>query len=145
MTVWQRRPGPWETPSQPFERVPPEKPSESWVIPGAPEADQLAVVRIRYTVANSWASLPLLGKTPRYLAMIEGSPWRLPVSLPPYLSEFDFPVRIPANQAVRIRFTVLSMLPSIRLHVEEVLVKMLQPDAQQKSFFLSSAGRSAGL
>jgi hypothetical protein len=135
-TVWQRKAGPWRMPSQNFQSIPREPHSDSYALPIATGSDRLGVVRVRYTITNPWAWIPLVGKTPRYLATIEGSPRRLPVSFPPYLSEFEFPVQLPPGHAVRLRFTTVSVLPGVLFRIDEVQTKVLDLDASQRAVFV---------
>ena len=88
--------------------------------------DQIAVVRVRYHIVNPWKWLPILGNTPRYLAVPEGTPRRLPVSFPPYERQFQFPVQIPPGKVVKLQFKTESLLPGVKLEPDQVEVKVLQ-------------------
>ena len=124
-TIWQRTPQAWRTASQDFQPIPPEPGSNSYVLRLASTSDRLGVVRVGYVVSNRWGWIPLLGNTPKYLATIEGSPRQLAISFPPYQSEFDFPVQLPRDRPVRIRFNSISLFPNISFQIKEVRAKVL--------------------
>lgn len=134
-SLWQRRAGPWRTPSQDFHSVAADPDAHLYTLPRVSGSDRIGIVRVRYTVSNRWAWIPLLGKTPRYLADIGGSPRQLPVSFPPYLSEFDFPVSLPAGRPVRIRFSTVSLLPGTVFRVDKVGIRILDRDPSQQAVF----------
>jgi hypothetical protein len=107
----------------------------SYTLPAADGSNRLGVVRVRYAVSNTLGWIPLLGKTPRYLATIEGSPRNLAISFPPYLSEFDFPVQLQPGHALSLQFTTASLLPGVVFRVREVQAKVLKPDPAQSAIF----------
>ena len=123
--IWQRTGEPWRQPATSFRTVKIDDGTHSAVLPLVSGPDRIGVVRVRYRVTNRWASIPLFGKTPRYLAVIEGSPRHLPVSFPPYQSEFEFPVQLQSGKPVTIRFRTDSLLPGAAIEPSEVQVKVL--------------------
>ena len=133
--VWHRNHAPWRDASEDFQVVPPDPKSATYTIAGTAEGDRVAVVQVRYSVTNRWAVFPLLGKTPRYLANIEGSPRHLAISFPPYATQFEFPVQLPARGAVKISFSTASLLPGAAIRPEDVRVKTLPWDPEQKQIF----------
>jgi len=133
--IWQRKPGPWQAPSQNFDTIPPKEGFDRYALPVVRGSDRLGVVRIRYTVSNRWGWIPILGKTPRYLATIQGTPRDLAVSLPPYLSEFEFPIQLPLGHQVELHFAVASLLPDVGLRIDAVQVKVLDWQPSDASVF----------
>ena len=129
--LWQRTDEPWRQPAAGFQTVELDRASQSAALPLISGPDRIGVVRIRYRVSNRWAWIPLLGKTPRYLALIEGSPRKLPVSFPPYESEFQFPVQLQSGRPLTLRFRTDSLLPGARFEVHEVQVKILDWQSSQ--------------
>lgn len=134
-TLWHRKSARWRVPSQDFVTVQPDSKADFYTLPAVNDADRLGVVRVRYTVSNSFAWIPLLGNTPRYLASIDGSPRSLAISFPPYLSEFEFPVQLQEGHALRLRFTSASLLPGVAFRIREVQAKVLEPDPAQSAIF----------
>jgi len=133
--IWQRKRGPWQAPSQNFDAVPPDSGFDRYALPVVRGSDRLGVVRIRYTMSNRWGWIPILGKMPRYLATIQGTPRNLAVSLPPYLSEFEFPIQLPAGHQVKLHFAVASLLPDVELRIHAVQVKVLDWQPSDASVF----------
>jgi hypothetical protein len=86
-------------------------------------------------MSNRWGWIPILGKMPRYLATIQGTPRNLAVSLPPYLSEFEFPIQLPAGHQVKLHFAVASLLPDVELRIHAVQVKVLDWQPSDASVF----------
>ncbi|MGA3097676.1 MAG: hypothetical protein ABSF25_14585 [Bryobacteraceae bacterium] len=129
--IWQRTDAPWRQPAAGFQTLPIDRVTHSVTLPLVSGPDRIGVVRIRYRVSNRWAWIPLLGKTPRYLAAIEGSPRSLSVSFPPYQPEFQFPVQIQSGRTLTLRFRTDSLLPGAALDLDEAQVKILDWQASQ--------------
>jgi len=53
---------------------------------------ELTVAKINYKVTNKYSFVPILGKTPRFFVFVEGALHSLPVSLPYYKNEWQFPI-----------------------------------------------------
>jgi hypothetical protein len=124
---WQRTNQAWRQPSSAFRTLALDTESRFVNLPFVTAGpDQIAVVRVRYHIVNPWKWLPILGNTPRYLAIPEGTPRRLPVSFPPYELQFQFPVQIPPGKLVKLHFKTESLLPGVRLSPEQVQVKILE-------------------
>jgi hypothetical protein len=122
---WERKSQSWLPPSTGFETVPLDTLGQSVTLASDDRQDRLGVVRIRYTIHNPWIRLPFLGQTPRYFAMLEGTPRNNPVSFPPYQAEFRFPVFLPPASKVRMRFVTRTLLPGATFHVDSVeLIKL---------------------
>jgi hypothetical protein len=132
--IWHRKPGPWREPSQDFQTVFPG-PGGAYSVQAEDGGDRIAVVRVRYYTSNRFKSIPLLGQTPRYLANLEGTPRNLAVSFPPYATEFQFPVQLPAGHPVKVRFSVASLLPAVQFNIEEVEFKTMAWEPSQKQIF----------
>jgi len=123
---WHRKNEPWRQPSTDFKEVTFDPKSHVVNLPLVSDGpDQIAVVRIQYHVVNPLKWFPLLGNTPRYLAIPEGTPRRLPVSLPPYGPQFQFPVQIPPGKQVKLQFETQSLLPDVTLVPDKIEVKIL--------------------
>lgn len=134
-TVWHRKSAPWRVPSQDFQAIQPDLIGGSYTLPVVSGSDRLGVVRVRYAIENPLGWIPLVGKTPRYLAGIEGSSRNLPISFPPYLSEFEFPVELQVGRPLRVRFTTASLLPGVVFHIREVHAKVLESSQAQRAIF----------
>jgi hypothetical protein len=132
--IWHRQPGPWREPSQDFSAVAPDS-SGVYTLPVVSGSDRLAVVRVHYTTFNRFKFLPLIGQTPRYLASINGTPRNLTVSFPPYQSEFQFPVQLKSGRPATIQFSVATLLPGVKFHVESVDVKTPDWGPAQEQIF----------
>jgi hypothetical protein len=128
---WERKSQSWLPPSTGFETVPLDTRGESVTLASNDRQDRLGVVRIRYTIHNPWMRLPFLGLTPRYLAMLEGTPRNNPVSFPPYQAEFRFPVFLPTASTVRMRFVTRTLLPGATFHVDSVELNKLPFERSQ--------------
>jgi hypothetical protein len=133
--IWQRTDEPWRQPAAGFQTVDIDRETHSVGLPLVSGPDRIGVVRVRYRVSNRWAWIPLLGKTPRYLAVIEGSPRNLPVSFPPYESEFQFPVQLQSGKPVTLRFRTDSLLPGAAFEPYEVQVKILEWQSSQSTVY----------
>jgi hypothetical protein len=124
-TLWQRQAGAWVNPARNFQALPLDTNAQTVTMPMARTADEIVVVRIHYAIANAWRKLPLIGTTPRYLVEVQGTPRDMAISLPPYLTEFQFPVKVPVGTTVTLHFKTDSFLPGTSLHADEVGVKPL--------------------
>ncbi len=123
---WQRTNQAWHQPSSAFQTLGVDAASGSVNLPVATAGpDQIAVVRVSYHVVNPWKWLPIFGNSPRYLAVPQGTPRRLPVSFPPYEHQFQFPVEIQPGRPAKLHFKTESLLPGVTWVPEQVQVKIL--------------------
>jgi hypothetical protein len=122
---WERKSQAWVAPSIGFETVPLDPGGQSVTLTSNDRQDRLGVVQVHYTIQNPWKRLPFLGLTPRYFAMLEGTPRNNPVSFPPYEAEFRFPLFLPPDSVVRMHFVTRSLLPGAAFRVESVELKKL--------------------
>jgi hypothetical protein len=131
-TIWQRNAGPWILPSRNFQPVRLAAAGNSVSLPVLNQ-EEMVVVKLQYHVVNPWHWLPLIGGTPRYVVYIDGTPRQMPVTLPPYMNVFEFPVKAPAGQTVSLRFQTDSFLPNADLRIDAVSTKLLpdSPGARQ--------------
>ena len=135
-TIWYRKNGPWVERSKDFTSLAWDRNTRSLTLPAiSGDSDHLIVVRIRYTVMNPWKRLPLVGLTPRYLVNVEGSPRHVIISFPPYLSEFEFPVQVPAGKRVTLRFETRSFLPHADFTPQQVEWKLLPSQPSNAAVF----------
>jgi hypothetical protein len=139
--IWQRKDRPWRSPAEDFQTVPFGAGGQSATLPVAAESDRIGIVRFHYRVLNRWSKLPLIGNTPRYLVLIEGSPRELVVSVPPYSSEFRFPVQLPAGKPVTLRFRTDSLVPGATFVPEQVQIKILDWEPSQRTIFAREKGK----
>ena len=124
---WQRTNQAWRQPSQAFHTLTLDTASQSVSLPMvAAGPDQIAVMRVHYHVVDPWKWLPIFGKTPRFLAIPEGTPRHLAVSFPPYEPQFQFPVEIPPGKQVKLYFKTESLLPGVIWVPKQVEVKILE-------------------
>jgi hypothetical protein len=124
---WQRNDGPWRQPAKDLRDVEIAGDQSSALLPvvSEPGPDRIGIVRIHYRVWNRWSFLPLLGKTPRYLVAIEGSPRHLTISVPPGESEFRFPVQLKPGKPVRLVFRTDTLIPGALFRPDQVQIKIL--------------------
>jgi hypothetical protein len=134
-TLWQRQAGAWVNPAQDFQVLPFNADGQTVVLPAARTTDEIVVVRIHYTVANPWCKLPLIGTTPRYLVEVEGTPRDMAISVPPYVTEFQFPVKVPVGKTLTLHFKTDSFLPGASVHANDVSVKPLAAQAATDALF----------
>jgi len=132
---WQRIDRPWLMPVEDFRTVPLDQESRSAVLPVVTGPDRIGVVRVRYRVSNPWAKLPLVGKTPRYLAIIEGSPRNLTISFPQYETQFQFPVQLQSGRPITLRFRTDTLLPGAVFKPNEVQIKILDWQPSQSAIY----------
>jgi hypothetical protein len=133
--IWQRKDEDWHSPVEDFQTLPLDGTAQSVALPAVSGTDRIGVVRVRYHITNPWSRLPLLGKTPRYLATIEGTPRRLPISFPPYESQFLFPVQMRAGQQVILHFSTATILPGASFQADAVQLKVLEWQSSQKAIY----------
>lgn len=83
-------------------------------------------VSVNYSVKNV---LPMTSKLPRYLLELPGlSIQKYPVSLPPYSTNWKFPVALaPNDSSVRISPKVYSMVPGSSLEIHDVSYREVTP------------------
>jgi hypothetical protein len=129
--IWQRTDAPWRQPAGDFQTLEIDRQAHSVTLPPVSGPDRIAVVRIRYRISNGLAWIPLFGKTPRYVAAIEGSPRNLTISFPPYLSEFQFPVQLQSGKALTLRFRTDSLLPGVTFEPYQAQSRILDWQSSQ--------------
>ncbi|MGD0772781.1 MAG: hypothetical protein ABSC05_08165 [Candidatus Solibacter sp.] len=134
---WQRTDEPWRQPAKEFRSLEMDRDSSSAALPvvSDPGPDRIGVVRVHYRISNRSAFLPLLGRTPRYLVAIEGSPRHLTISVSPDESEFQFPVQLQFGKPVRLRFRTDSLLPGVTFQPYQVQFKVLQWQPSQRAIY----------
>ena len=134
---WQRTDGPWRQPTTNFQNLKTDKNTNSVVLPliNSPGPDRIGVVRVHYRTFNRWAWMPLLGRTPRFLVGIEGSPRHLTVSIPPDQNQFQFPVQFRSGKPVTLRFLTDSLLPGVAFEPDEVQLKILDWQPAQSAIY----------
>jgi hypothetical protein len=134
-TLWQRQPGAWVYPAQNFQALPFDRNAQSVVMPVAQIADEIVVVHIHYKVSNPWRKLPLIGATPRYLIEVQGTPRDMAISVPPYVTDFQFPVKLPAGQTVTLHCKTDSFLPGAHMQVDDVRIKTIASQPSTSALF----------
>jgi hypothetical protein len=87
----------------------------------------LLEVEVDYVITNHLSSIPIVGKSPRYLVGITGALSHFPVSLDPFVSTARFPLVLRAGQQPTLYFRTASLLPgasltpkALRLYVRTV-------------------------
>jgi len=133
--IWQRKDAPWRAPSSDYQTLRLESGGRSVALPMINGPDRIGVVRVRYHARNQWAGIPLLGKTPRYLASIEGSPRYLGISFPPYLSDYRFPVQLQSDKPVTLRFRTESLLSGVAFELDRVEINILPWQSSQRAIY----------
>jgi len=81
--------------------------------------------RVRYSVANPLGKIPVVGRLPRYLLAREilggglVAP-RIPVSLPPTESTWEFPVILAHGEQARFSFEIAMALPGCHAAIQSI-------------------------
>jgi len=134
--LWQRKAGPWASPDESYDCFPAGQGSEYFDIPRQYTSSRfgIIVVKLRYHVSNPWARMPVLGALPRFFVTFEGAAADLPVSLPPYAKEAQFPVMFHQGTTPRLRFQTFSLMPGASYTVDEIQVKTIELTEKQAIF-----------
>jgi hypothetical protein len=93
--VWHRKREPWRTADFDRGRVSREPESPDWfTVPALSDTspDAPRIVEVEYRIDNPLSSIPVVGGLPRYLLGPAGCANTTPISLPPYRSNWSFPV-----------------------------------------------------
>lgn len=81
---------------------------------------QVITVKVRYKIENPWIYFPYIKFFPRYFIVPEGSLYSLPVSLPPYKNEFEFPLVITQGSTPILKKDIGSLLPGVNFKIESL-------------------------
>lgn len=105
-------------------------------------------VSVRY---NAKSVLPMTTKLPRYLLELSGSSvQKYPVSLPPYNTNWSFPVALaPNDSSVRISPKVYSLIPGASLEIQDMSYREVTAQNNlyiyQSNFCLHNADKCKGI
>lgn len=142
---WIRRGSALAGPPQTCEMVPLDKDGTGVDIPTRflpkNEAVTLVSARIRYRIENALRPVPVIGALPRYLVLPTGLAGDIPASLPPYNTEWQFPLvleRAPAGLAElepRLDFATKSLVPGAKLTVTEICLEPMPLTRETEVFF----------
>jgi hypothetical protein len=131
--LWRKRSDDWQMPPAEWEqRINVPAGTEKVVIP---RSDGVILVNLHYRLVNPWRQVPFVGKLPRYLVHFRQARSLTPVSLPPDGDQVSFPVRTTAGLQPQLAWEVSSLLPGVRLEVEEVRFRRLELSAANEKFF----------
>ncbi|MGO4693581.1 hypothetical protein AB4Z50_04785 [Paenibacillus sp. 2TAB26] len=97
---------------------------------------RLFTVEIDYTVKNPYNFIPIFSKLPRYLVYRENSMNNFGVSLPPYETQFKFPLLVDGNTTPKLSFKTSSLLPGGRLVVSKVKFREILLSDKTKQIFI---------
>lgn len=88
--------------------------------------DGIYSIKVKYTIENPYSLIPYISKVPRYFIYINNAESTLPISLPPYQSEFTFPV-MPAfdGTSPTLSVKVESVLPGCSIAITRVTVEKI--------------------
>jgi len=84
------------------------------------------VVNIDYKIVNPWQHLPLIGKLPRYSLQPSNSWSSLPILLPPYRSNFSFPLYVERRTQPVLTLNVGNLLPGVSFKITNLRYRILQ-------------------
>jgi hypothetical protein len=134
--LWKRRPGGWRTPDT-GEGVsrPPDGPNWFRVVapPGVgPEAP--LVVEVEYEIRNRLGWVPVLGQTPRYLLATAACHNATPISLPPYRTNWTFPI-YPILDRTPTVYTGTFSLVGGSVTIKRVHVRPLRADGRERAIW----------
>lgn len=96
------------------------------------EKYDVVVVHIEYEIQNPWRSIPFLQYLPRYFVDPVNAQTRQVISLPPYYTEFSFPVFIKSTENPKLYFSVRSLVPYTTLHVKKLSYRYLHSEQKTK-------------
>lgn len=144
---WRRNPGGWRTENQDCQPVELDPDGRGASIPDrfrAPGAEVSVVsAEVRYRIRNPWQAAPFFSNLPRFLVDSEGAFGSGPVSLPPYMSSWRFPVFLerPPPGAVEstahLTFETSSLLPGTSYQVTGLCLRTLALPASAAVFLES--------
>lgn len=115
---------------------------------GATNNIRVFEVSVRYSAKSM---LPITAKLPRYLLELSGSSvQKYPVSLPPYNTNWSFPVALaPNDSSIRISPKVYSLIPGASLEVQDVSYREVTAQNNlyiyQSNFCLHNANKCEGV
>lgn len=134
--LWKRKATAWANPND-----------QPWLAQAAPTGrrqtlDQLpadlpdgsvVTVEIDYDAHSVLGPLPLIGKLPRYLVKSEDGYNTIPVSLPSYQKQWQFPVVIKDGKAPALEAYIRSLVPGGRFTVTGVRYRVMDLSPEQRN------------
>jgi len=132
--LWRRKDDQWTSDSPQLSSAPVDRNCRCAVIPAGQGVGRIAVVKVAYEIHNPLQWFPLIGKTPRYFVIPEGSLRRLPISLPPYEPEFTFPIELRDDRPIKLTFETKSLLPGADFSVTRVQFNVLPWQSSHQAF-----------
>ncbi|TWP14881.1 hypothetical protein EUA75_02825 [TM7 phylum sp. oral taxon 353] len=148
--LWKRRAGTavQKKTSHPKHRIQKDTNGDYVITAGAANNIRVFEVSVRY---NAKSMLPMTAKLPRYLLELSGSSLqKYPVSLPPYNTNWSFPVALaPNDSSVRISPKVYSLIPGASLEIQDVSYREVTAQNNlyiyQSNFCLHNANKCEGI
>lgn len=137
-----------ETVGGPEHRIQKDANGDYVITAGAASNIRVFEVSVRY---NAKSMLPMTAKLPRYLLELSGSSvQKYPVSLPPYNTNWSFPVALaPNDSSVRISPKVYSLIPGASLEIQDVSYREVTAQNNlyiyQSNFCLHNANKCEGI
>ncbi|RYC74762.1 hypothetical protein G112A_00161 [Candidatus Nanosynsacchari sp. TM7_G1_3_12Alb] len=134
--------------SHPKHRIQKDTNGDYVITAGAANNIRVFEVSVRY---NAKSMLPMTAKLPRYLLELSGSSLqKYPVSLPPYNTNWSFPVALaPNDSSVRISPKVYSLIPGASLEIQDVSYREVTAQNNlyiyQSNFCLHNANKCEGI
>jgi hypothetical protein len=128
--LWKRKAGPWVQPPASVASLVPDPGRRRIELPVRTDlpAGTIAVVNVTYTVRNQRSFLPFFNRLPRYLIV----PWRAryknPISLPPYESEWTFPVSLEGGTTPLLTLKTAALLGGANFHIRAISWRYIAPD-----------------
>lgn len=95
---------------------------------------------IQYDITNPFNWLPIFSKIPRYFVKLNGASNRHPVSLPPFLTRWSFPIFIKNKSTLLIEPSIQSLLPAQELRVKSISLEPMQVSPLTIQAMLDSRG-----
>lgn len=91
--IWERLGKPNDLDDTPWQQVAHDPDDANIILPKS-ERDEFVVVELTYSIDNPFASIPLVGNSPRYMVLPIDTETPLPVSLPPYQRTWTFDIAV---------------------------------------------------
>lgn len=133
--LWKRKTGPWVPPPASAASLKPRPGRRRIELPVRPDcpAGTIAVVHVTYSVRNRWRHLPLFNRLPRYLIVPSRTRITNPISLPPFETEWTFPLVLEAGTRPRLTLDTASLLGGAGFRIKALSWRYIEPDGATRA------------